>query len=608
MNTLLDVTDLVEFLSRRESVSGVQRVVAQTAPLLTATPDRTCVFLDRGRGVFVSLTTSEQAVLIDQGARAGSSVSTDSLADAANRTLVRGSSADPVSIDDSTLLVFLGALWINDALMVAARSAHAAGARIVSLLYDLTPVLDTGHTAAVNKLFDRYLALLMDSASRVPAISESSRRDFERYASEHHAQAPPGSATGLPCGLTPEGRDLSEVPWPRPYALFVGTIESRKNHLLALHTWRALIDKHGAEAIPDLVCVGRLGWNAGEFLREYVYSSGLGGKLSVLSSSVGDDELARLYAHAEFTIYPSNYEGWGLPVSESIAFGKIPVVADNSSLREAGGDLAVYFTTGDLESFVMALERNVLDRDRRGELEERIRTSRSKATTWEDVAGTIAGEIAAAEWRDPVFPRIEVGREYMLAVGPSAPDEGYGDQYLDHLVREGLTPLLGQVRGDRDFEVSDAAVIGTFGSPQAWGNELRPGRQAEFRITRPVSGSLVLLVATRAMPGKVTIQVAGPGGPLVEDVYLGSVITIPLGDGKEGEPTQATLTVTDAHDSVEGFLGLRSFVVLEAADKDSRIVALEAAAAALRSELDFIQGTRSWKATAPLRKWKGRGA
>lgn len=76
----------------------------------------------------------------------------------------------------------------------------------------------------------------------------------------------------------------------------------------------------------------------------------------------------------------------------------------------------------------------------------------------------------------------------------------------------------------------------------------------------------------------------------------------------KGEPAQATLTVTDAGDSVEGFLGIRSFAVLQESDKDAQIVALEAAAAALRDELDFIQGTRSWKVTAPLRKWKGRGA
>ena len=110
------------------------------------------------------------------------------------------------------------------------------------------------------------------------------------------------------------------------------------------------------------------------------------------------------------------------------------------------------------------------------------------------------------------------------------------------------------------------------------------------------------------MPGSATVQVAGPGGPLIEDVYLGSVITVPLGNGASGGVAQATLTVTDAHDSIEGFLGIISFAVLRQDDKDAQIVALEAAAEALRQELDFIQGTRSWKVTAPLRKWKGRSA
>jgi hypothetical protein len=351
-----------------------------------------------------------------------------------------------------------------------------------------------------------------------------------------------------------------------------------------------------------------LGWNAGEFLREYVASNGLDGKVSVLSWSVGDNELASFYHHAEFTVYPSNYEGWGLPVSESIAFGRVPVVARNSSLPEAGVDLAVYFETGSVDSFAHAIEANVLNPDRKRELTERIRTSDSRELTWEDVARTIAAEVHAAERRDPVFPEIELGREYMLAVGEPAPDEGYADRYLDHLVREGLTPLLRQPRGECDFEIVDAAVIGTFGSPQTWGNEIRSGRYAQFRITRPVDGPLVLLVATRALPGKAYIQVAGPGGPVMQDLYLGSVITIPLGDGKAGEPAQATLTVTDAQDSIEGFVGIRSFVVLEESDKDAQIVALDAAATALRAELDFIQGTRSWKVTAPLRKWKGRGA
>ena len=608
MNVIIDVTDLVEFASRGESVSGVQRVVAHTAPLLVNSLDASCVFLDRHRGVFVALTPDEVQSLILRGARSDSAHSRGSLASIAAATLIRGHDASPVHVDASTTLLFLGALWINDALMVAARTAQGRGARIVALLYDLTPVLEAGHTAAVNRLFDRYLTLLSQTASRVPAISESSRRDFEEWADAQGLVAPLGTATALPCGLSPLGRDLTEPPWPRPYVLFVGTIEARKNHLLAFQAWKRLIETHGANNVPDLVCVGRLGWHASEFLRQYVATDGLHGKVSILTTSVDDDRLAHLYAHADFTIYPSSYEGWGLPVSESLAFGKVPIVADNSSLPEAGGDLAVYFPTDDLEAFVSAIEGFGLNIDERQHREGVITSDDHNSVTWETVSTIIAAEVRAAEGRAPVSAEVELAREYMLTVAGPAPDEGYADKYLDHLMREGLTPMMRQPRGDNDFLIADAAVTGAVGSPQAWGYEVHPGREVQFRITRPVDGALVLLVATRAMPGRASIQVAGPGGPVFDDVYLGSVLTIPLGEGKAGETAMATLSVTDAHDSVEGFLGIRSFVVLQAGDKDAQIVALESAAQALRQELDFVQGTRSWKLTAPLRKWKGRGA
>ena len=609
---LIDVTDLIEFLQRQESVSGVQRVIAETAPLvLAADTDAAAVVLDRARGVFVALAPAETEVLVRRGVSAGGAVDRTELAAAASACLMRARTAAPVVVDRSSVLVFLGAVWINDALMLAARDAHAAGARCVYLLYDLTPVLETGHTAAVNKLFDRYLNLITQTGSRVPAISGSSRHDFEVHCAERGWTAPPGGATGLPCGMTPQQYDTSESPWPRPYALFVGTVESRKNHLLALRAWARLIVERGADAVPDLVCIGRLGWHADAFLDEYVRTRGLNGKVSVLSGSVTDAELARFYAHAEFTVYPSRYEGWGLPVSESLAFGRLPVVARNSSLPEAGGDLAAYFTSDDLDDFVRVIETCALDVDARRESEARIAADPAEPITWQQVAAIMLDEVAeaaSAEAREPSMPEIELGREYMLAVGQPAPDAGHADQYLAHLQSEGLTPMLRQPRGERDFEIVDAAVIGTFGAPQAWGNEIRPGRRVDVRITRPVDGPLVLLLSTRSMPGLATIEAVGPGGPVREDVYLGSVVTLPLGDGRAGEPAQVSMTVVDAHDSIEGFLGIRSFVVLRSDDLQAQVIAHRSAAQALRQELDFMSSTRSWKVTAPLRKFKGRGA
>ena len=605
--TLLDVTDLIEFFQRRESVSGVQRVIAETAPLLLAAdPYLLAVILDRPRGVFVALTRAEVAQFFG----AAVSANREAQANDADTCLLRAQTAPPVRIDANTVLAFLGAVWINDALMLAARDAHALGAKLVYLLYDLTPVLETGHTVAVSRLFERYLNLVLDTASMVPAISQSSRSDFVAYATARGDKAPAGSVTGLPCGITPGRYDTSVRPWPRPYALFVGTVEARKNHVLALNTWKQLVDKHGIDGVPDLVCIGRLGWHADEFLRAYVESNGLGGKVSLLSTSVSDAELAAFYANAEFTVYPSRYEGWGLPVSESLAFGKLPVVARNSSLPEAGGTLAVYFESDNAIDMAIVIERDALNLETRMRIESQI-ADNFVDLTWQHVADAISHDIEQArsrEGRKPMYPTIDLGREYVLAAGEDAPDSGYADQYLRHLQTEGLTPMLRQPRGSDDFVVVDAGVIGTFGSPQTWGLEIRPGCRADFRFTRPVAGPLTILISTRSMPGVARIDAIGPGGPVQQEVYLGSVITLPLGDGAAGEPAQVTLSVTDAADSIEGFLGIKSFVVLAAEDLQTQVIALKSAADALRQELDFVTNTRSWKVTAPLRKLKGRGA
>lgn len=612
----LDVTDLVEFLGRRESVSGVQRVIAETVPLLRESLTDCgyqvrSVMLDRVRGDFVEVPSDLERVLIDQGARTGSGMDRAALAEAAERLIERSRILSGVEFSADDVLVFLGALWISDAAMLAGRRAHASGARVVSLLYDLTPVMDAGHTAAVNSLFDRYLTMLLQVASRVPAISQSSRRDFEAYAESHSVPAPPGGSTGLPCGLRPADAGETGRPWPRPYALMVGTIEGRKNHELALRVWRRLIEAHGPEAVPDLVCIGRLGWNATPFLRELTRTNGLDGKVHALTTGVSDQELAAFYAHAEFTVYPSRYEGWGLPVSESLAFGVPAIVADNSSLREAGQELAIYFTTDDEEAFTAAVTRYGLDPVERDQWRARIRATEQSAITWRDVAERIQAEIEAAlreEARPPVCPTVEIGQEIVLAPRQPAPDAGHADRVFAHLVATELTPLLRRPRDDRDHLVADAALTGLFGSPQTWGLEVHPGRRVTLALRRPVSGPLVALFATRSMPGQVTVDVSGPGGSARAHLYLGSVLELPLGDGNAGEVAQSSLTVVDASDSIEGFLGLRSFVILSSDDVQAQLVALRNANEALRNELDFITGTRSWRLTAPLRRWKGRGA
>lgn len=118
----------------------------------------------------------------------------------------------------------------------------------------------------------------------------------------------------------------------RNFVLFVGTIEPRKNHELAFAAWLSLIRKFGSEKVPPLICVGNKGW-----LHESIYMAL--GRSELLQSRVeifaklSDVELDALYKSCLFTVYPSALEGWGLPVTESLCYGKVPLISDASALR-----------------------------------------------------------------------------------------------------------------------------------------------------------------------------------------------------------------------------------------------------------------------------------
>ncbi len=154
------------------------------------------------------------------------------------------------------------------------------------------------------------------------------------------------------------------------YVLFVSTIESRKNHIAAFSVWLKLIKKHGIKNVPKLVCVGNPGWlndaayaklNASDLLLEHV----------LMLSKISDGALAVLYENSVCTLYPSSYEGWGLPVTEALCYGKVPIVSNVSSLPEAGGPFAEYFDVESEKDLMDAVERVVYDEKHRTRREQK---------------------------------------------------------------------------------------------------------------------------------------------------------------------------------------------------------------------------------------------
>jgi hypothetical protein len=129
-------------------------------------------------------------------------------------------------------------------------------------VHDCIPLIVPEHcSAALVEEFARWFASMALHADAVLTNSECTRADFR---TQLRRLLP---SLDIPAFVLP--LDAADAPAPdpapapaaaRPFVLFVGTIESRKNHLLVLNAWLGLVRKHGPEAVPDLVCVGKRGW------------------------------------------------------------------------------------------------------------------------------------------------------------------------------------------------------------------------------------------------------------------------------------------------------------------------------------------------------------
>ena len=144
-------------------------------------------------------------------------------------------------------------------------------------------------------------------------------------------------------------------PSDRPYFVCVGTIEPRKNHLLLLHLWRAMAERRGPDAIPKLILVGRRGWE-----NEQVID--LLERCPVLKDTVEeyaglpDAQVQGLIAGARGLLLPSFAEGYGMPVTEALAFGVPVLCSDLPALREAGGDVPLFLDPLDGPAWQRAID------------------------------------------------------------------------------------------------------------------------------------------------------------------------------------------------------------------------------------------------------------
>ncbi len=177
-----------------------------------------------------------------------------------------------------------------------------------------------------------------------------------------------------------------------PYVLFVGTVQPRKNLVRLIEAWAMYLRQRSNDR-PTLVIAGKRGWLT-EAIERRAEELGIADAVR-FAGYIGDDDLPALISGASVYLFPSLYEGFGLPVLEAQACGT-PVLASNvSSLPEVGGDAALYVDPLDVASIRNGIAQLLENRTLREELRERG-LRRVAAWTWERTAQQTLAAIEAA--------------------------------------------------------------------------------------------------------------------------------------------------------------------------------------------------------------------
>jgi glycosyltransferase involved in cell wall biosynthesis len=212
-------------------------------------------------------------------------------------------------------------------------------------------------TPALVSYLNRVVPASIERATHVLADSEATRRDLETiwrvpaekitvlYSGVHERFQPVTGSGKLAAARQKYGIG------PAPYLFAVSTVQPRKNYTMLIRAFRPVAERHP----HHLIIAGGKGWLYEDVLAE-VARQGLEERVHFIGF-VADVDLPALYSDASLFVFPSLYEGFGLPLLEAMACGVPVVSSDASSLPEVAGDAAVLLSPHDQEAWSAALDR-----------------------------------------------------------------------------------------------------------------------------------------------------------------------------------------------------------------------------------------------------------
>jgi glycosyltransferase involved in cell wall biosynthesis len=484
---LFDISDLVYYIGEHANLTGIQRVQSSIVLAILnneIVPQSQLVFLSFNAKTrnWVVIPTGFLATLLEDLFLSEPQRLVSFPAEEARYGMLPGARAfDGTGVLDDghpSVLCLLGAAWVHqDYLHRVLALKRRFGTKFVMTVHDLIPIYaretcdqDTA------RVFEEFMRRALRHADHILSVSENTARDVRRYARSLTIPEPPITVTRngssfaefLPKGMPLAGEtDLPAL--PERFVLFVATIEGRKNHQLMLDIWRRMIAD--GDDPPHLVCVGRLGWKSSAFISVLVETDYLGGRVHLLRD-ICDADLRLLYSRCLFTVCPTLYEGWGLPVGESLAMGKICVSSDRASVPEVAGEFGVYIDIGNFEQSLETIRGLIADPAARRKLEQKIGRFYTPIT-WHSVAEKVVAACRAApetEWQEP-YPYAAIPYSTEISFGRLDRDaDGTGEALLARIAKMRHGHFLREPLGEQNFLWGEEArSAGSWAYPEDWG-------------------------------------------------------------------------------------------------------------------------------------------
>ncbi len=364
----LDIADLMEYVKHNLSLSGIQRVAAGLIKNINKVNSSRegilvlPVISDFKHLRVCSVSAILVAAMIDRLRTEG--CSRDTLDKAIRAIYNSRKLIEPTSGD---CFVIAGAFWIYPHYDLI-KNLRQRGVTFCLFIHDLIQINNPEYVEkGVGPVFRRALVDSLVLANFVLTNSEYVAQDVRTFMRTRLNFEIPAVAVPLATELQPTscadakiGPEVVEIA-KSEYVLCVSTIEIRKNHMYMIKIWERLIKDYDGK-IPNLVFVGKIGWQVDQLFSHLAASDYLGGRLYIFNS-ISDAALSHLYENCLFTMFPSFAEGFGLPVGESLAYGKPCLVSNRSSMPEVGGNLARYFDPDDVSQGYRVVRALLSDRE-----------------------------------------------------------------------------------------------------------------------------------------------------------------------------------------------------------------------------------------------------